>query len=70
MKEVFFFFFFFLNLIMKGKQKFCFCKWGGKFFFLVIRNRHGNFFLSGKLKKEIFVVFFVFLNNGRCVFFG
>ena len=47
------FFLFFIFLIMKEKWKFCFCKWGGKFFFLLLETGVGSFFLfSGKLKRR------------------
>ena len=49
-KWIFFFF-----LIMKEKRKFCFCKWGGKFF-LLLEIGVGSFFFfwlfSGKLKRR------------------
>ena len=62
-------FLFFIFLIMKEKWKFCFCKWGGKFFF-VIRNRRGKyFFVQWKVKKEIFVVVFCVFEKWQMFFY-
>ena len=51
-KKLKFIYLFLIILNMKEKRKFCFCKWGGKFF-LLLEIGVGSFLLfNGKLKRS------------------